>query len=169
MSETIITVAVTRLDEYGNLWVTPAGGGDEVKIAEKRSNLHPLFEQGKAVMLHYETYKNRPYVAGAKPVAGELPQEGKATILPEHQEVIAEARKEGAEMLKGKPTGDGKYKADPDKMRSIERQVSLKSAVDWCICKVNLGEKIKTADVLIVAKVFESYLDTGLTVTKKEN
>ena len=48
--DTIIVVGVTRMDTYGNLWITPAGGGDEVKIGEKRSQLHPLFEQGLSLI-----------------------------------------------------------------------------------------------------------------------
>lgn len=71
--DTVITVGVTRLDEYGNMWVTPQGGGKEIKIASRRKNLHPLFEQGKAVMLHWEVYKDNPYVADAKWVEGILP------------------------------------------------------------------------------------------------
>ena len=94
--DTIIVVGVTREDEYGNLWITPAGGGDEVKIAGKRKQLHPLFQQGKAVMLHWETYMNRPYVSDAKLVEGELPAPTKPEILPEHQAEIDKA-------LKGKP------------------------------------------------------------------
>lgn len=71
--DTVITVGVTREDEYGNLWVTPQGGDKEIKIAAKREALHPLFEQGKAVLCHWETYKNIPYVSDAKWVEGELP------------------------------------------------------------------------------------------------
>jgi len=73
MEDTIIVVGVTEMDSYGSLWVTPQGGGDRIKIAGKRERLHPLFEQGKAVLLHWETYMNKPYVADAKPVEGELP------------------------------------------------------------------------------------------------
>lgn len=80
--ETIIVVGVTREDEYGNLWVTPKGGGDEVKIGSKRSGLHSLFQQGKAIMLHWETYKNRTYVADAKAVEGELPEAQKLDSPP---------------------------------------------------------------------------------------
>jgi len=80
--DTIVIVGVTREDEFGNLWVTPQGGGDEIKIAAKRSKLHPLFEQGRAIMLHWETYMNRPYVADAKPVEGELPEPKSAYTPP---------------------------------------------------------------------------------------
>lgn len=72
-NDTVIVVGVTRIDEYGNLWVTPQGGGDEVKIAKKREKLHPLFQQGVAVLCHWETYMNKPYISDAKLVEGELP------------------------------------------------------------------------------------------------
>ena len=70
---TIIVVGVTETDEWGNLWVTPKGGGDKVKVAKKREHLHELFQQGRAVMLIWQTYQNIPYVADAKLVEGELP------------------------------------------------------------------------------------------------
>ncbi len=81
-SDTIIVVGITELDEYNNLWITPQGGGDKVKIGAKREHLHPLFEQGKAVLLHWETYRNRTYVADAKLVEGELPPPKKPYEAP---------------------------------------------------------------------------------------
>ena len=87
--DTVITVGITRKDEYGNLWVTPSGGGEEVKIGAKRKQLHDLFEQGKAIMLHWETYMDKPYVFDAKLVEGELPQPPKhtPTSRPAPQEI----------------------------------------------------------------------------------
>lgn len=88
-NDTVIVVGVTEKDEYGNLWVTPKGGGDKVKVAAKRNQLHPLFEQGVAVMLHWETYMNKPYVSDAKLVEGELPDvKEPGEPLPEHTEEI---------------------------------------------------------------------------------
>lgn len=55
----------------------------------------------------------------------------------------------------------------PDPTRkSIERQTSLKSATDWCVAKVQGGEKVTTAQLIIVAGLFESYLENGLEVKK---
>ncbi len=93
---TVIVVGVTRTDTYGNLWVTPKGGGDEVKIGSKRSQLHELFEQDKAIMLHWETYKGKAYVSDAKLVEGELPApqpQGKA--LPVSRKVNNGANNDG--------------------------------------------------------------------------
>ncbi len=102
MADTVIVVGTTELDEYGNMWVTPKGGGERVKIAKKREGLHPLFKQGKAVLLKWETYQNHPYVADAKLVAGELQPPQEPTILPKDQKIIEEARKEA---VKKEPSG----------------------------------------------------------------
>lgn len=72
-TDTIIVAGQRRIDEYGNLWVAPAGGGEEIKIAAKRSQLHPLFQQEQAIVLHWATYKNIPYVTDAELVEGKLP------------------------------------------------------------------------------------------------
>jgi len=160
-NDTVVVVGQVRTDEYNNLWVTPQGGGDEIKIAQKRENLHPLFEQGKAVMLHWETYKNIPYVSGAKLVEGELPPPTTSDkVLPEHQDEIDEAK------ASVPVATTSKYKADPTKTKSIERQQALIQAVSWCIAQLQAGKKLKTLDVLVVAKVFESYLESGTTITK---
>ena len=139
--DTIIVVGHTEVDSFGNLWVTPQGGGERIKIAKKRENLHPIFQQGQAVLLSWQTYMNKPYVADAKPVSGELPptQELKVQkqallttqdLFPEHQKEIERAR----QVVKSArvPSGDtsGKYKADPAKTDSIERQVAIKLACE---------------------------------------
>lgn len=79
--DTIVVVGATEKDQYGNLWVTPQGGGDKIKIAKKRENLHQFMEQGRAILLHWETYMNKPYVSDAKPVEGELPPPVKPPVL----------------------------------------------------------------------------------------
>lgn len=81
-NQTVIIVGVTETDEYGHLWVTPQGGGDRVKIAKKREQLHPLFQQGKAVMLKWQTYMDKPYVADAQLVEGNLPPPKAPEPLP---------------------------------------------------------------------------------------
>jgi hypothetical protein len=84
IKDTIIVVGVTETDGFGNLFVTPQGGGDKIKIGVKRQHLYPLFEQGRAVMLHWETYMNKPYVADAKLVEGELPPPVKPEVPEEY-------------------------------------------------------------------------------------
>ena len=132
-NQTVVVVGTTETDEYGNLWVTPKGGGDRIKIAAKRSGLHPIFEQGKAIMLKWQTYQEHPYVADAKPVAGELQPEQEPTILPEHEEVIKEAREEATKPAPqeigmwfkelGNRIGDGSIERDyPNTAVSIKSQ-----------------------------------------------
>ena len=82
---TEIVVESVRDDEYGNRWVTPQGGGAEIKIAEKRGALHELFQQGNTVSLKWDSYTNKEkktftYVADAKLVSGET--KTKAGIPP---------------------------------------------------------------------------------------
>lgn len=64
-------------------------------------------------------------------------------------------------------TEETKYKADPAKIKSIERQSSLKASVEIACALIAVG-KGETYDKTITrAVVFESYLDNGATVTKK--
>ena len=125
--DTIIVVGTTKMDDYGNMFVTPAGGGDEVKIGEKRSQLHPLFEQGKAIMLHCETYKNRAYVSDAKAVEGELPESQKPEKLPPQPEEDTPRVKPAPQELGmwwkelGNRIGDGSLEKDyPNKAVGIK-------------------------------------------------
>lgn len=82
--DTVIVVGKTEVDGWGNLWVIPKDGGDRVKIAKKREHLHELFEQGKAVLLHWEVYMDKPYVANAELVTGNLPEPTKPIEPPLH-------------------------------------------------------------------------------------
>ncbi len=51
---------------------------------------------------------------------------------------------------------------------SKNRSYALSYAKDWCIAQVQGGKDLKVVDVLTVAKLFESYLDSGVTVKNKE-
>ncbi|KKM04733.1 hypothetical protein LCGC14_1761330 [marine sediment metagenome] len=73
MNEPSITVDSTTLDDYGNLWVYPTGGGEPTKIGSKRPQLHPLFQPGVAVALTWDSYLDKPYVKDAKLMSGALP------------------------------------------------------------------------------------------------
>ncbi len=50
---------------------------------------------------------------------------------------------------------------------SIERQKSLDIAERWCSMQFQKGEKVKTFNILAIAKLFEEYLDTGIVVEDK--
>ena len=91
-----------------------------------------------------------------------LEPEGKDKILPEHQEVIDEAKASVKEMTKADWAEKNRIER-----QSIQRQTALKQAVNWCSIKVQGGGEIKTIEVITVASVFESYLEHGLQVKKK--
>lgn len=67
----------------------------------------------------------------------------------------------------GEPTPEQLKPFDPTR-KSIERQKALDIAERWCSVKVQGGVELNVYDVLIAAKVFESYLDTGVVVEKKK-
>ena len=69
--KTIIVVGHTEIDGFGNLQVTDKEG-KVTKIAAKREKLHPLFQQGHAVELDWQTYMDKDYVADAKLVGDAL-------------------------------------------------------------------------------------------------
>ena len=125
MKDSIIVVGGTRLDNFGNLLVTPKGGGKAIKIGAKRANLHPIFEQDRAVLLKWDNYMDKDYVADAELFEGEVPR------------VVKEIIKEGGELEKVKT--NPKYKADPDKTASIELQVCLKCATELSVAMINAG------------------------------
>lgn len=141
--DTVITVGVTREDEYGNLWVTPQGGDKEIKIASKRSNLHPLFEQGKAIMLHWETYRNIPYVSDAKLVEGELPEP-----------------REPIEPKEDKPTPPQPPRMEASNLKN--RAFALSYAKDLVV-----ADKIKGNQLIFEAELLNQYLNGNITVPEE--
>lgn len=82
----------------------------------------------------------------------ELPEQSSQEMLDEHKDVIDKAR----ESVSFDPT-----------RKSIERQKSLDIAERWCSLKVQGGADIKTAELITVAGLFESYLENGIQVKKK--
>ncbi len=143
--DTIIVVGVTRLNEYGDLWVTPQDGGDEVKIGAKRARLHPVFEQGRAVMLHWETYKGKTYVADAKPVEGELPPATEPYHAEQHPDETSDAKPD-------KPTYKLTYKPPQSQYRGRdEDKVSERTAIMEIGADFREGKRDKK-DPLVLAR-----------------
>ena len=136
--DTVIVVATTEIDEYGNLIVTDKGGG-KTKIGKKREHLFPIFQQGKAVLLHWETYMNRPYVANAKLAEGELPQ---ATLKPD--------------------TGKSTPK---EKVEDRDTTTRLRSMI-LSYCKdLAVADKIKVEQIVPQADRFYNWVETGRETT----
>ncbi len=147
MQDTIIKVGVTRTDDYGNLWVTPTDGGQEVKIGEKRSALFPIFQQGNTVSLHWETFKNKPYVKDAKQIAGEPARPDKLPVPTSRQEP---------------------YKADPEKIASQERMTAMeidskfRDTALMQACELVKTNKAESDRVLLYADMFYAWLTKTL-------
>jgi hypothetical protein len=70
----IIVVASAKLNDYGDLIVTDMSG-NQIKISKKREHLHELFQEGMAVELYYASYMDKLYVADAKLVSEQLPED----------------------------------------------------------------------------------------------
>ena len=157
MDNTIITVESAKVDSYGNLMVTPKGGGNDIRIGVKRKQLFSFFSDGAAVELIWDSFKNKDYVADVRLVGESLP----APKQPIQTGAMKKEPTNTSEMTKG----DWSEK-DRITRQSIQRQTSLKASVEWCIAK-HATESVKTAMVLTVASLFESYLENGIQVEKK--
>lgn len=72
----------------------------------------------------------------------------------------------GDPMPEDAPT-EATYKADPDKIKSIERQCALKSATKIGVAQIGAGKSTSAMAIIDIAILFESYLDNGATVSKK--
>ena len=129
MEDTIIKVGITREDDYGNMWVTPEGGGKEVKIGEKRKNLFPLFQQGNTVSLHWETYKNKPYVSDAKQIVGE-------PVLPKPQPAQRESFDREAAIAESVAFKGFMDNLDSPALPNIAKQ----AAICWGLRKLGISE-----------------------------
>jgi len=140
-----ILVASTKKDTYGNLIVTDKAGG-EYKVGVKRERLFAYFQPDTAVHLEYAVFMNKEYIANAIPMnqlikAKEPAIAVRATTIPKEGKITPEV---------GKGVG---YKADPAKTNSIEKQTSLKSAVELAV-----ADKIKVDEIISYATVFDMYL-----------
>ncbi len=91
-----------------------------------------------------------------------LSAQSDSEMLPEHKEVIEKAK---ASVSNEMTKGDWSEK-DRTTRQSIQRQTSLKAAVEWCIAK-HATEPVKTIMVVTVAGLFEAYLENGVQVEKK--
>ena len=125
MSEQVIVVGHTEKDGFGNLWVTPKGGGERIKIAAKREGLHGLFQQGVAVMLDWQTYMYKPYVADAKLVGEQL---GEMAETPPDMTAIEESAEKG---------GTTAPKVERTRNDEITENMFWNHLKDWLMLKEN--------------------------------
>ena len=114
MDNTIITVESTTIDSYGNMMVTPKGGGKDIRIGVKRKQLFAFFSDGVAVELIWSKFNDNDYVSDAKLVAEGLPapkqpietEAMKAPLEPSHQppapQAVGMLTKEIGDMIRAK-------------------------------------------------------------------
>ncbi len=98
IDQKVVIPATREENQYGDL-IFFDGDGNQHKIGNKRPHLFENIIVGIAVELYYAQYMERKYICGAKLVEGELkPPQSDQKVLPEHQEVIDKAVKEGAKL-----------------------------------------------------------------------
>ena len=120
---------------------------DFFKTPRMKGYAHPVVDEYGEDVIDDETGKqvwcNKP-----KQDMGAMEESAKAG---EH--LVDEAVKQGGVVVEVKKKPGTKYKADPDKISSIERQVSLKAAIELAV-----HDKIEVKHVGTYAKKFEEYL-----------
>lgn len=171
MPKTIITVEHTELDGYGNLTVTTKAGGEPIKIGEKRSHLHPLFEPGVAIELDWQTFNNRKYVADARLVEGELPPPVKPSMggsegdPPKQEKVIPD----------DKMTKEDWANRDAKRDRSVTLAYAKDLAaagqieVTKIIFHADLFDKWVSGEITVPPEVSVKYIDAVVRKEKKED
>ena len=137
-----IVVARVYDNSYGDLlWTDKAG--KEYKVSNKRVKyFEKIIQPNVAVKLYFAlTTAGKEYVNKAERVDDLLPPPTKpGEPLPEHQEEIKKA------LPAPQGVGQGGYKADPAKMDSIERQVSIKLACEIASDTETLDQIFEKAD-----------------------
>lgn len=115
INKTRIKVKSKRLDNYGNLWLTPDPTGAEIKIGEKRSQYFGVCQVGAELELGWAEFDGKKYVAEIISVEGNAPATTSTPIksMPE------------ASKSETSPTG---------RDQSIERLAWYKSAVKIITC-----------------------------------
>ena len=74
----------------------------------------------------------------------------KPEVLPEHQEVIEKAK-------------------GHDPVVEKRRAMAVSYAKDIAVAKIVHGKETSSSDMLVLAKLFESYMENGIVITKKES
>ena len=145
-ADTNIVVASTRMDDYGNQFITSTDG-EEYKIGERRAHLHSLAQVGTPLILKWDIYKNRDYVKDVL-VNGSAPQPTPAAPAPPRPVAAVT------------PPRDNKD-------AQIARAVSLKAAVDVVIANDRENQLPTPADrVIAMARAFVPFLMGTPTLTE---
>jgi len=119
-------------------------GGSSHRIKLNRKSAVELIKNnpGKAVQLNYGSYMNNEFIHSVElvktPPAVKPPTDSTPPKADLPQRVI-----------------------HAPKTDSKNRAFSLSYAKDWCIACKQAGEEVKTTHIISIAKIFESYLDSG--------
>ena len=144
-ADTNIVVASTRMDDYGSQFITSTDG-DEYKIGEKRAHLHSLAQPGTPLILKWDNYKNKDYVADVLVNASSPQPNPAAPVTPRPVAAVT-------------PPGN--------KDAQIARAVALKAAVDVVIANDGENKLPTPADrVIAMARAFVPFLMGTPTLTE---
>lgn len=142
MEENQIIVDHTDMDIYGNMFVYPSDGRERIKIGEKRKHLHPLFQQGNAVLLHWDTYLDKIYVAGASLIKTDSVKDEVPPVKPQQQVKVAHSEPPP-------PRGNN----------TSQRSISISYAKDLVV-----SGKIPVNSLLAYAEVINQWVSSDITV-----
>ncbi len=144
-ADTKIVVASTKMDTFGNQFIT-ATDGQEYKIGVKRDHLHPLAQTGVPLILKWDNFMDKDYVSDVlqdasapqpNPIAPVAPQENRGYNL----------------------------RPDNNKDAQIARAVALKAAVELAVGgKVDCGDMGK--HIVAQAQEFLPFLLGTTTLTE---
>lgn len=139
-----VDIVVDKVDynSYGDMVFTDTEGNERKVGAKRLSYFKNEIIPDKAVRLNYIMSSfGKEYIYNAIPAEQLIKAKEpvvKSTEIPKEGKIIPNV---------------GKYKADPAKTESIERQTSLKSAVELAVAKI-----IEVDSILSWATVFDMYL-----------
>lgn len=142
----VVLADETRYDDYGNFWFKDKEG-KERKIGTKREDFALLCQlvgenPGRAVTLKFDHYMDKPYIVGVE--------------LLEIKVDEAKMTQQQVKPIAPKPTPQAK--PEPK-----NRAFSLSYAKDIACAKIQMGGSMTPTEILHMAELFTSYLDSGLT------
>ncbi len=146
-------------NNYGDL-VVHSQNNEEYKISKKREALFGIFQPGNEVIVGYGTYMNKDYIAVAH-LAQDFPKGN--TVEEEKPKTVSSAPQSKSEpSVAVSSTPIPKQESKPSFSDGKNRSYALSYAKDYVIAGKQSGEKLTIIDVLLYAKIFESYLDSGI-------
>ena len=146
----VVVVADRDINQYGDT-IFHDGEGKEYKLGNKRADMSDQIVEGRAVSLGWANFKDRDYIATAKLVEGELPDEVKPTA---HAYKAPESAAPKTQPARYDPSGQERgmwWKQLGDDLRSghVDRTSSLGKALRKCY----FAEMFKVLDITMEEEV----------------